>query len=209
MFLDREDAARLLAERLSAYRGRPDAVILAIPRGGVAIGAVLAERLGLPLDIVLTKKIGHPSNPEFAVGVVNLSGEIIDEEIVARDRIPREYLEKEIARLHAELQRRRRAYHAGRQELSLRAKTAIVCDDGIATGHTMIAALRMARREGAAKVVAAAPVGAPDSVEAVRREADETACVLEPSDFFAIGQFYRRFEQVEDEDAARLLREAR
>jgi len=205
MFDDRADAARALAAKLARYKGRPDAAVLAIPRGGVAIGAVLAEALGLPLDVVLTKKIGHPANPECAIGVVNLRGEIIDEDVVERDAIPRSYLADEIARIRTLLRFRRRLYRGGHPEIPLAGKTVLVCDDGIATGNTMLAAVRVARAEGAKRIVVAAPVGAVDAVAALREEADEVVCVLEPQDFMAIGQFYRDFRQIEDEEARRLL----
>lgn len=205
MFTDRRQAASVLARRLSAYKGRGDTVLLAIPRGGVVIGAVLAGELGLPLDVILTKKIGHPINQECAIGVVSLTGEIIDEEVVERDGIPRAYIDREVARLRALLRKRGTLYRGLRPELALRGKTAIICDDGIATGHTMTAAIRLARGEGAKTVVAAAPVGAADSVAALRTIADEAVCALEPADLFAIGQFYAEFDQVEDEEAIRLL----
>lgn len=208
MFADRRDAARELARWLARYKDAADAVVLAIPRGGVVIGAVLAEELGLPLDVVLTKKIGHPDNPEYAIGVVSLSGEIVDEAVVERESIPRAYLAGEIARLRAQLQKRRRLYRGGRPEIPLPGKTAIVCDDGIATGNTMLAAIRLARAAGAKKVVAAAPVGAPDSVAALSEAADEVVCVLQPEPFLAIGGFYRDFKQVEDEEAISLLKAA-
>jgi predicted phosphoribosyltransferase len=208
MFADRRQAGRELAALLSRFRGREDAVVLAIPRGGVALGAVLAAELGLPLDVILAKKIGHPDNPEYAIGAVGLEGEEIDEDVVERDGIPRAYLDAQIARLRALLRKRQALYHRGRAELSLAGKTAVVCDDGIATGDTMFAAIRAARRAGAARVVAAVPVAPPAAAAQLERLADETVCPLRPDEFYAIGQFYRDFTQVEDEEAIRLLDEA-
>lgn len=208
MFADRRHAAQELAGKLARYKGRENAVILAIPRGGVVIGAVLARELGLPLDVILTKKIGHPSNPEYAIGVVNLGAELLDEEAVERYGISRFYIARQIEKIREQLRRRYRLYHGSRPETDLRGKTAIICDDGIATGSTMIAAIRLARREGAGRIVAAVPVGSPESVGALRGLADETVCVLEAEDFAAIGQFYEDFSQVEDAEAIRLLEQA-
>ncbi len=209
VFEDREDAGRELAKRLTAYAGRKEALVLAIPRGGGVTGAVVANRLGLPLDIVLTKKIGHPDNPEYAIGVVNLSSELVDEDVVAREGVSREYLARRIEAIRAELRRRYEAYRGRRPAPELEGKTVILVDDGIATGNTMLAAVALARREKARKVVVAVPVGPRDTIERLRRLADEVACVSAPSDFFAIGQFYETFGQVEDEEAMRLLRGSR
>lgn len=208
MFEDREDAARRLAARLKAYEGRGDAVVAAIPRGGIVIGAVVAKALRLPLEALLTKKIGHPLQPEFAIGVVNLSHELIDEEVVERERIPREYILKEVARLRELLRRRHAQYHAGRAPIGFPGKTVILVDDGLATGRTMEAAVRLAREEGAAAVVVAVPVAPADTLERLRPAVDELVCLLVPASFAAIGQFYADFAQVEDEEAMRLLRES-
>lgn len=205
MFADRRDAAQALAGKLARYKAQKNAVILAIPRGGVVIGAVLAEELGLPLDVILTKKIGHPFNPEYAIGVVNLQGKLIDDALVAREGVSLSYIEGEISRIRAQLRKRYRLYHGDRPEIPLRGKTAIICDDGIATGNTMIAAIRLARREGAKNIVAAVPVGAPQSVAALRASADDAVCILEPENFAAISQFYGDFAPVEDDEAIRLL----
>jgi predicted phosphoribosyltransferase len=205
VFADRRHAGRELAALLARYRGREDAVVLAIPRGGVVIGAVLSEELGLPLDVILTKKIGHPDNPEYAIGAVWLGGEDVDEGVVARDGIPRSYLDRQIPRLRGLLRKREALYRRGRGELKLSGKTAIVCDDGLATGDTMFAAIRAARKAGAARVVGAVPVAPPSAAAVLERLADEAVCPLRPADFFAIGQYYRDFTQVEDEEAIRLL----
>lgn len=206
-FRDRRDAARALARLLAAYGDRKDVVLLAIPRGGVVIGAVLASELNLPLDVVLTKKIGHPLSAECAIGVVSLAGEMIDEEIVERDRISRDYVEKESVRIGKLLLKRYRAYRGGASPLPLRGKIVVIVDDGIATGHTMSAAVLWAQRESAKKVVAAAPVASSHAAAALRELADEVVCVVEEEDFSAIGQFYENFGQVEDAEAIRLLRD--
>ncbi len=208
IFQDRTEAAKILAKKLLAFKGRKDIVVVAIPRGGVVIGAILAKELSLPLDIVLTKKVGHPLVPELAIGVVNLGGEVIDKAVVERDRIPREYLEKEIASIRALLRRRYDFYRGGHAPVPLKDKTAIIADDGIATGHTMIAAIKLARHEGARAIIVAVPVGPRGAIERLGALADEVVCVLRPEAFWAIGEFYENFDQVSDEEAIRLLRGA-
>ncbi|MBI4371582.1 MAG: hypothetical protein HY552_04720 [Elusimicrobia bacterium] len=205
-FQDRRDGGRALAEALGSYRGRPDAVVLAVPRGGAVVGAVLAEALGLPLDVVLVKKLGHPAGPERAIGVVGLTGELIDEAVVEREGIARAYVASQVAGIRARLRRRGRLYRGRRPPLDLRGRTVLLCDDGIATGHTMAAAVRLARGAGARRVVAAAPVGSREGVAALRALADETVCLLEPEDFFAVGRFYRDFASVEDAEVVRILK---
>lgn len=205
MFRDRADAGRRLAARLEAHEGRQDAVVAAIPRGGVVVGAEVARALRLPLEALLTKKLGHPDQPEFAIGVVNLSHELIDEALVAREGIPDAYVRGEVARLRELLRRRHEAYHAGRAPIPLAGKTVILVDDGLATGRTMEAAARLAREEGAARVVVAVPVAPADTLARLRPLADELVCLLVPERFMAIGQFYADFDQVDDAEATRLL----
>lgn len=208
MYEDREDAARRLAGLLAPYRGRKDAVVVAIPRGGIVVGAVLAKELRLPLEALLTKKLGHPLQPEYAIGVVNLTRELIDEEVVEREGISEEYIRGEVSRLRELLRRRHAAYHAGREPVELSGKTVILTDDGLATGRTMEAAVRLAREEGAAEVLVAVPVAPASTLERLRPSVDELVCPLVPASFSAIGQFYADFAQVEDEEAMRLLRES-
>jgi predicted phosphoribosyltransferase len=183
-------------------------VVVAIPRGGVVTGAVLARALRLPLDVILTKKIGHPLEPEYAIGVVNLAHEVLNQEVIERDKIKPEYIRGEIARIRDLLRRRQADYYGGRQPIPLMGKTALIVDDGVATGNTMLAAIRLARDEGAKKVVIGVPVAPGDTLARLREQADEVFCVLVPQSFFAIGQFYDSFEQVGDAEAIRLLHEA-
>ncbi|HVC08789.1 MAG TPA: phosphoribosyltransferase family protein [Elusimicrobiota bacterium] len=204
-FRDRLDAAAQLARRLSKYHGMPGAVVAAIPRGGVVVGRELARRLGLDFDIILAKKIGHPKSPEYAIGVVNLVSELIDEDIVARDGISRAYIESETARIRMELRKRYNLYRGNVRPAPLADRVVIISDDGIATGNTMTAAVRAARREGAAKIIAAAPVCSQDAAAALRGIADEVVCVVEPEELFAIGNFYGDFDQVTDDEVVRLL----
>ncbi|MDE2489379.1 MAG: phosphoribosyltransferase [Elusimicrobia bacterium] len=208
LFRDRREAAELLADRLRRYAGRKDAVVLAVPRGGLPIGAVVARELGLPLDVILTKKIGHPENPEFAIGAVSLGAEDVDEQAVAREGVSRAWIAAETARLRAVLRERARFYRGAAPPVPLAGRTAIVVDDGIATGRTLRAALAPLRREGVRRVVVAAPVAPPDAVRRLAEEADEVVVLDQPEDFAAIGQFYEDFSQVSDAEAAALLRGA-
>lgn len=208
MFADRSDAGRRLAARLAAYKDAENAVVLAIPRGGLPVGAVLARELRLPLDVVLTKKIGHPLQPEYAVGVVDLKHELLNERVIAAEEIPAAYLAAEIERIRALLRKRSDEYCGGRPPVPVRGRTAILTDDGLATGSTMKAAIRLAREDGAAKLVVAVPVAPASTLEELRGLADEVVCVLVPDLFQAIGQFYEDFTQVSDEEAIRLLRQA-
>lgn len=206
MFHDRHDAAHQLARRLSSYRGRPDAIVLAVPRGGLPIGGVLAAELGLKLDVILVKKIGHPHNPEFAIGSVSLVDESLDEETVARERISPRWLDAEISRIRESLREKHRMYRGDARPASVAGKTVILTDDGAATGRTLLSAIDLLRREGAARIVAAVPVASRDAAALLRARADEAVCLDVPADFMAIGEFYKDFSQVEDADAVRILR---
>lgn len=206
MFHDRHDAAVRLAGRLRAYRGRRDVVILAIPRGGLPIGAELARRLGLGLDVILTKKIGHPHSPEFAIGAVSLGGETVDAALAAREGIPADWLAAEIERIREGLRERYRRYHGSGEPPSVAGRTVILTDDGAATGRTMLAAVDLLRRQGAARIVAALPVAPPETVALLETRADEVVCLEAPSSFMAIGEYYDDFTQVSDGEAAALLK---
>ncbi len=206
MFHDRHDAAVRLLRRLQGYRGRRDALVLAIPRGGLPIGGLLARELGLPLDVILTKKIGHPYNPEFAIGAVSLTGETLDEGLARREGVSAEWLASEVARIRGTLRERYRLYHGAGEPLPVAGRTVILTDDGAATGRTLLVAIELLRREGAAKIVAAVPVAPPETVELLEARADEVVCLEAPSSFMAIGEFYGDFSQVSDREAAAILR---
>jgi predicted phosphoribosyltransferase len=206
MFHDRHDAAVRLVRELRRYRGREDALVLAVPRGGLPIGAVLSRELGLPLDVILTKKIGHPYNPEFAIGAVSLTGEAVDEDLAKREAVPAAWIAGEISRIRGDLRERYRMYHGAAAPRSVAGRTVILTDDGAATGRTLIVAIELLRREGAAKIVVALPVAPPDAVELLESAADEVVCLEAPSSFMAIGEFYDDFRQVSDEEAVDLLK---
>ena len=200
MFRDRSDAGRQLAEKLVSYRGK-NAVVLALPRGGVVTGFEIARALSLPLDIIAVRKVGAPDNPEYAIGAVGADGTTIvnDAETAAIDRT---WLAGEIAAQQKEAHRRGSVYRAGRKPVGIAGKTVIIVDDGIATGLTMRVAVRSAKAEKAEKVVVAVPVAPPEAVRTLREEGADEVIILEPPDEFlgAVGAHYLRFEQVEGDE---------
>ena len=205
MFKDRSDAGRQLAEKLAPYRGK-HAVVLALPRGGVVIGYEIARALSLPLDIIAVRKVGAPDNPEYAIGAVGADGTAILNDAEAA-MIDKTWLAGEIVAQKKEARRRGRVYRAGRKPLGIAGKTAIIVDDGIATGLTMRVAVRSAKAEKAEKVVVAVPVAPPESVHALSEEGADEVVVLEPPEEFlgAVGAHYIRFEQIEDDEVIRLM----
>lgn len=204
MFADRLDAAERLAQALQAYRGRHP-LILAIPRGAVPMGWVLAERLEGELDVVLVRKLRAPGSPEFAVGSIAESGWVYLAPHARSAGATEGYLEEEKRHQLAVLRERRGRYTPGRAAADPAGRVVIVVDDGLATGATMVAALHAVRGHKPATLVCAVPVASPDSLELVRPFADEVVCLYAPEDFYAVGQFYRTFGQVSDEEAIRLL----
>ncbi len=209
MFRDRPAAGALLARELSRYRVDKDAVVLAVPRGGLPVADVLARELALKLDVILTKKIGHPDDPEFAIGAVSLTDESVDSALIDRESISRDDIAWEIERLRASLHGRYRLYRGVSGPLPVAGKTVILADDGAATGQTMLVAIDLLRRQGARKIVAALPVAPRSTVELLTKRADEMVCLLVPDDFTAISRFYADFSQVSDEEALRFLKDAR
>jgi putative phosphoribosyl transferase len=208
-FRDRTHAGRLLAAELRRFAKR-DPVVLALPRGGVPVGFEIAQGLRAPLDLVLVRKIGAPLQPELAVAAV-VDGEqmeIVTNEDVASLRVPKSYIEEQAARQVEEIERRRRLYLGGRERVAVEGKTALVVDDGIATGATMRASLRAVRRRKPAHLVLAIPVAPPDTLESLRNEVDEVVCLQMPDDLYAVGQFYDDFAQVDDDEVRELLERA-
>jgi putative phosphoribosyl transferase len=210
VFANRTEAGRRLAEELRRFKHeRP--VVLALPRGGVPVAYEVAEALTAPLDLVLVRKIGAPFQPELAIGAV-VDGErpelVLNRDLITEYGIPESYVESERRRQLAEIERRRERYLAGRARAPVQDRTAIVIDDGIATGATMEAALHATRRAGARRLVLAVPVAPPDTIARLRPEVDEVVCVLVPAFLGAIGSFYRDFRQLRDEDVIGLLKQA-
>jgi predicted phosphoribosyltransferase len=204
LFDSRLDAGRRLAKALAAYRGR-NPLVLAIPRGAVEMGAEVARALEGELDVVLVKKLRAPYSPEFAVGAVDETGWTYIAPHARGAGADEAYLEQEKAAQLQTLRRRRSEYTPARAPVDPRGRIAIVVDDGIATGASMIAALHSVRAREPARLVCAVPVAAPESLEMIRPYADEVVCLEAPEYFQAVGQFYREFEQVEDEAVVALL----
>lgn len=204
MFKDRKHAASILAEKLSKYKDA-EGVIIAIPRGGVVLGYELSKALNLPLEVMLTQKIGHPYNKEYSIGSVSLFGEIIDE----RFGVPQDYLKSEIEKARNILRLRHNLYMSGRKPFTLKNKTVIVVDDGIATGNTILSIINLLKEGKPAKIIVAVPVASKNAIEKIKNNSDVLVyCLIVPSEFYAVSQVYENFEQVSDDEVIRMLMEA-
>lgn len=203
-FDSRLDAARRLATALEKFRGK-NPLVLAIPRGAVEMGRTLADALGGELDVVLVHKLGAPGHAEFAVGAVDETGWTYVSEYARSAGADTAYIEREKQAQLETMRKRRAQYTPARPPIDPAGRIAIVVDDGLATGATMIAALHAVRAREPARLVCAVPVAAPDSLERVRSYADEVICLEAPHGFYAVGQFYRDFQQVEDDEVVALL----
>jgi putative phosphoribosyl transferase len=207
-FRDRRQAGRALAGLLEHYRGRENLLVLALPRGGVAVGFEVAHALQAPLDVIVVRKLGFPGHEEFAMGAI-ASGGVRVMNPLAGTRVSPEAVAEAVAREQAELIRREQLYRAGRPAASIRGRTVIVVDDGLATGSTMRAAVLAIRQQHPAHLAVAVPVGAEDSCEQLRGEADEVVCAAMPEPFRAVGLWYQHFPQASDDEVRDLLEEAR
>jgi putative phosphoribosyl transferase len=205
MFRDREESGARLASEL-VERITDPATVLAIPRGGIVVAAPVARALDAPLDVVIPRKLGAPGNPELAIGAVAPGVTVLHERAVRRLRVSPEYVEREAARQQDEIVRREAAYRGGRAPAPIEGRTVAVVDDGVATGATAVAALRWARAAGSARVIFAAPVGPPAARARLQAECDEVVLLLEPETFSAVGEWYRHFDQVTDEQVIEILR---
>jgi putative phosphoribosyl transferase len=203
VFTDRRDAGRRLAAALTHLRDRRP-VVLAVPRGGVVVGREVADLLGAPLEIIVPRKLRAPFNPELAIGAVAEGGAVFIDEATGYGA-GQKYIDAEVAAQRQEIARRIAVYRAGRPLPDLAGHTAIVVDDGIATGATLVAALRAARALAPAHLVAAVPVAPPEGVARLAGEADEVVCLSAPAAFHAVGQFYDDFRQIEDDEVIALL----
>ncbi len=199
LFTNRDEAGLMLAEKLEHYKNS-NAIVLAIPRGGIPVAYRIAEKLNLPLDVILIKKIGYPDNKEFAIGSVSLDSFYIDKDF----GVSQEYINNEVTRIRDLLQHKYRLYMGNRNPLSATDKTVILVDDGIATGSTMMAAIKVLRKDNAAKIIVAVPV-APLNMEQIKSAADEYFCLKSPVNFLSVGNHYQDFSEVNDEEVLKLL----
>ncbi len=210
MFNDRQDAGRQLAQRLRDLHP-PDPVVLALPRGGVVVGAEVAAGLECPLDVLVVRKLGAPHQPELAIGAVTDDGSpqrILNEDLIRRLGVDDRYVEREIAGQLEEVRRRQALYRRGQAAVPIAGRTVIVVDDGIATGATVRAGLIGLRQTASSRVVLAVPVAPPEATQRLGGEVDDLICLETPASFMAVGAFYLDFRQVTDEEVVALLEEA-
>jgi predicted phosphoribosyltransferase len=207
MFLDRTDAGKKLAQALIPYKGQ-SVVVYALPRGGVVLGVEVAQALEAPLDLIVVRKIGHPLQPEYAIGAVTADGYVVrnPDEVATLDE---RWVDRATAAALQEANRRRRLFLQGRDPVAVRDKIAIIVDDGLATGLTMLAAIRETRKRGPRKIVVAVPVAAAKTVDNLWSEVDDLVVLYVPDGWFgAIGAFYQRFEQLSDDEVVALMKSA-
>jgi predicted phosphoribosyltransferase len=209
LFRDRRAAGRALAEKLARHAGRPEVLVLALPRGGVPVAYEVATALGAPLDVFLVRKLGAPGREELAMGAIASGGvRVLNTDVVNHLGIPAEEIDLATAREQQELERRERAYRDDRPPPAVRDRIVILVDDGLATGSTMRAAVAALRQQGPGRVVVAVPVGAPETCQEFQAEADEVVCARAPEPFYAVGIWYEDFSQTTDEEVFALLAHA-
>ena len=206
LFKNRIEAGHKLAEKLKEYKNKKDVVVLGIPRGGVEVAFGISKILKVPLSIVVTKKISYPDEPEFAIGAVSPGNYVVDE-LYKRD-VTKRYISSSVRELNNEIKRRYKEYTNGKMP-EIKNKIVIIVDDGLATGYTMLAAVKYVRGKSPKKVIVAVPVAAQDSYEKVKAIADKVVCLHVPSFFAAVGAFYQDFEQLEDKEVKYYLEEVR
>ncbi len=206
-FKDRVHAGRYLAEKLAQYAGVSDTVVLGLPRGGVVVAHEIADRLGLPLDIFLVRKLGVPGYEELAMGAIASGGvRVMNEEVLGQIRISEYEIEAVSRREELELKRREAAYRGDRPKLDVTGLTLILVDDGLATGSTMRAAVKALRRQKPGRIIIAVPTASPDVCDEFRAEVDEIICGITPTPFHAVGAWYEDFSQTTDEEVEQLLK---
>ena len=208
MFRNREEAGRLVAQELAKHEGKANLVVLGLPRGGVPVARIVADFLGAPMDVFLVRKLGVPWQPELGFGAIaetpgtatrhNPPVRVIDQELVAQCELSPETIEKIAAREQRELERRSRIYRGTRSLVEIGGREVIIVDDGLATGSTMLAAVRALRQQNAKRITVAVPVGPRGTCDALRREADEVVCLSSPEPFYSVGSWYEDFTQVSD-----------
>ncbi|MHB1148345.1 MAG: phosphoribosyltransferase [Lutibacter sp.] len=207
MFTNREEAGNLVAEKLLQYNANKEAVIVTIPRGGVVTGYAIAKKLALPLEIVLSKKIGHPFNKEYAIGAVTLKNSILSDAALEVSQV---YIHDETEQIRKLLKQRLDSYYGDRKPMNLKDKIVILVDDGIATGNTMISCIQLIEMQKPSKIIVALPVAPPSAFKKLKEmeEVDEAICLSTPANFQAVGQFYEEFSQVNDKEVIELLKKA-
>jgi putative phosphoribosyl transferase len=210
IFRDRSDAGRQLATRLMRYAGRPDVLVLALPRGGVPVAYEVAKQLGATLDVFLVRKLGVPGYEELAMGAIASGGvRVINDEVVSYLKIPEEVINAVAAEEQQELERREKEYRGDRPPPDVKGRAVILIDDGLATGSTMRAAAAALREQDPARIVVAVPVSAPETCDDFRSEVDEIVCAVTPDPFRGVGLWYEDFSQTIDEEVRELLERAR
>lgn len=204
-FTDREQAGELLAEKLIDYKNNKNMVVVAIPRGGVSVGFRIAIHLNVPLELVLSKKIGHPFNKEYAIGAVTLKSRILSE--VEKD-VSQEYIDGETKRIRTLLNNRILEYYGRKLPLKLTSKIVILVDDGVATGNTLISSIKLIQQENPAEIIIALPVAPKSTLDKIKRmsNVNKVFCLMVPEYFQAVGQFYEEFYQVSDAEVVRLMK---
>jgi len=205
-FRNRAEAGQRLADALAGYAVEPGLLVLALPRGGVEVGAVVARRLGAPLDVVLVRKLGVPGHEELAMGAIASGGvRVLSEDVVSALGISPGEIAAVAEAEREELERRERAYRGRREPVAVAGRTVILVDDGLATGSTMRAAASALRRQGPRRLVVAVPVAPAETCRRLRAEVDDLVCTLTPEPFYSVGEWYEDFAQTSDEDVRRLL----
>lgn len=211
MFRNRVEAGRLVAQALAKYEGRPNLVVLGLPRGGVPVARIVADFLGATMDVFLVRKLGVPWQPELGFGAIAETPgtdppvRVIDQSLVQECELTPDVIEQIAAREQREIDRRSRLYRGTRSLVDIHGREVIIVDDGLATGSTMLAAVRALRQQGAKRILVAVPVGPPGTCDALRREADEVVCLSSPEPFYSVGTWYEDFTQVSDRDVQAAL----
>ena len=207
MFANRKEAGKLLAEELSEFKNNINVVIVTIPKGGVPVAYEIAQKLNLPLEVVLSKKIGHPTNKEYAIGAVTLDNKILTE---AAENVSQQYINKEIEHIRDVLKERHKRYHGNMTPLELKNKIVILVDDGVATGNTLISSIALIAQQEPLKIIVGLPVAPQTAIDKIKNQAlvDTVICLEIPQNFRAVGQFYEDFKPVDDIKVMDLLKKA-
>lgn len=204
MFQNRSEAGMLLAAKLRKYQNMPG-VLLAVPRGGVPVAYEVARELNMPLEVILVKKLGHPLNKEYAIGAVSLKDMIV----IPHEDVTDFYIQKEVEKIRSRLQEMQKRFMGDKQPESIQDRTIILIDDGVATGNTLLATLRLLKKAQPSKIVVAVPVISKSAAQKIKREADELIAVIVPETFYGVGEFYEDFTQVSDDEVVEYLQKLR